>query len=74
MITIALEKAWTWPRTTHNYDIVDRYGLAYLAITRYIQHDLPLLIVLVDHWDQDYCTFHLPTSEILVSLLDMYLT
>lgn len=72
MAIAALEKAWMCLRNTHIDDILDRYCLTYLAITGHIQHDLPILITLVECWDLDCCIFHLPPGEMSVSLLDVY--
>ena len=71
-VTTTLEKAWTWPRTNHSNDIFSRCELANLAIIGHIQQDLPLLIALVEHWDPDCNTFHLPPGEMTITLLDIY--
>lgn len=72
MTTTTLETTQTWSRTTHNDDIMDIYGLVELAYVRHVQLHLPLLIALAEYWDQDYCSFHLPTSEMMKTLLDVY--
>lgn len=53
-------------------DILMQSSLNYLAMDGHVQHDLPLLMTLVDQWDQDTNSFHLSSGEMMVTLLDMY--
>lgn len=70
--TITLELARAFPTTTQSNDIQERSGLREFAYIGSIHLDLPLLTTLVEIWDQDYYSFHLPTSEMTVTLLDVY--
>lgn len=72
MTMYELEKAKKWPKTNHMDDIMTWYGIVYLAIIGHIQQDLSLLIVLEEHWDLNYNTFHLPQGEMIVTLANVY--
>lgn len=72
MRTITLDLVQAFLTTAQSDDILERSGLRELAYTRSIQLDLPLLIALVERWDQDCCSFHLPTNEMTIMLLDIY--
>jgi len=68
----ALEKDREWPWKNHEDDILMHPSLNNLAMAGHIQHDLPLLIAVVEQWDLDTNYFHLPLGEIIVTLLDIY--
>lgn len=72
MITIALEITRGYPRTTTHVDILDKCGLSKLAYVGSIKLDLNLITILVEKWDQDCCTFHLPMGKMSVTLFDIY--
>jgi len=72
MSTEALEKARECPRTNYEDDILMRSNLNDLAMAGHIQYDLPLLIALAEMWDHDNNTFHLPSGEMKITLLDAY--
>ena len=46
--------------------------MSYLAFVDYVFHDHDMLIALMERWDLNYNTFHLPTDEITVTLEDVY--
>lgn len=72
MTTSALEITQGFPKITMYDDILDRCRLSKLAYARSVNLDLHLSIALVEHWNQDYYSFHLPMDEMIVTLLDVY--
>lgn len=48
-------------------------SLSYLAFADYIFHDQDMLIALMERWDPNSNTFHLPTGKITVTLEDIYM-
>jgi len=68
----SLEKAREWPKINHEDDILMRSRLNDIVMVGHVQHDLPLLTSLVEHWDEDTNTFHLPPGEMTITLLDVY--
>lgn len=48
MSMYALDKAREWPWMNYNDDILIHLDLNDLAIASHIQHDLPLLMILVE--------------------------
>jgi len=71
MSTLALEKAQEWQEMNHEDDILMWDGLKNLFIFRHIQNDIPLLTMLIEIWDQDTNSFHLPLGEMMITLLDV---
>lgn len=53
-------------------EIPDMAKLYDLAIVVHIHIEFLLLMVLVERWDPDTNTFHLPTEKMTVNLLDIY--
>ena len=46
--------------------------LSYLAFADYIYHEWDMLIALMERWDPNSNTFHLPIGEITVTLENVY--
>lgn len=46
--------------------------MSYLAFIDYIYHDQDMIIALMERWDPNSNTFHLPISEITMMLEDIY--
>ena len=46
--------------------------MSYLAFANYIFHDRDMLIALMERWDLNTNTFHLPTREMIITLEDVY--
>lgn len=54
------------------HDILEQCNLGDLAYVGSVQIDISLLTTLVEWWDLDYGTFHLPPTEMTMSLDDVY--
>ena len=60
--------AQQWPQTEESCSILEDISMSYLAFANYIFHDQDMLIALMERWDLNSNTFHLPTGEIIVML------
>lgn len=72
MRTSTLDMAQVFPYLAQVDGILDQCGLANLAYANNIQVYTMLLIALIERWDLDYYTFHLPIGEMMVSIKDIY--
>lgn len=72
MRTIDPELVWAFLAIAHLDDILERSELKEMAYAWIIHLDTPLLMTLVERWDQDCYSFHLPTGEMNITLLDVY--
>jgi len=60
-----------WPQSQKDWSLIEELSLSYLTFADYIYHDKDMLIALMERWDPNSNTFHLPTGEISVTLEDV---
>lgn len=68
----ALEKTRGWIRSKNENVHLEEVELYYLAIVGHIQIDFLLMTTLVECWDPDSNTFHIPPSEMTMTLLNVF--
>jgi len=73
MSIVVLEKAKRWLKMNHEDDILMISRLNDLVMVIHIQYDLPLLIALMERWNPNMNTFHLPPCEMNITLLNVYI-
>lgn len=67
-----LDKAQDWVRSNQDNNMLNMVGLYNLEIVGHVQINFSFLTSLVEWWELDSNTFHLPTSEMTVTLLYVY--
>jgi len=70
--SIAFTIAQQWIQSQEDWSLLEELSLSYLAFTDYIFHYRDMLIALMERWDLNSNTFHLPTREIMITLEDVY--
>jgi len=68
----AFTYAQSWPQSKESLSLFEDISLSHLVFVDYIYHDRDMLTTLMERWDPNSNTFHLPIGEIIVTLKDVY--
>lgn len=61
-----------WQLQTDELEVLAVVGLHFISRWPRIQSHTTMFITLVERWDSRYNTFHLPTGEVTMMLLDVW--
>lgn len=64
-------RLYRWMRVDER-EILSTVSLGFLGRWSWIKAHTAMMTMLIEHWDNQKCTFHLPIREATITLLDVW--